>query len=179
VEVTNDSNEDQKDVLLTLSFEGVGHIISSQGYVHGVLGAIPFDPAYTALYHGANQQLAAILNTYVVHKIPVFNRRQKATFNLLVVRDDASTPIIQASCNHAGVKLEYVPPGLELDGVPLNLATGTGVIVTATTMFLLLRYLEQHHPHGAALIAWIIGFFSGRIGAATVKIWKGLARILG
>src|SRR5260370_3206516 len=139
VEVTNDSNQDQKDVLLTLSFQGVGHIMSSEGYLQGVLGNIPFDPAYTALFQRANQQLAAALHTYVVHKIPVFNRRQKATFTLLVVRDAASTPVVHASCNHPGVKLEYLPAGLELDGVPWNLAAGTGLIITGTTMFFLLR----------------------------------------
>src|SRR2546426_912359 len=40
VEFVNDSNEDQKDVLVTLSFPGGGHIINSTGYVQGTLGPI-------------------------------------------------------------------------------------------------------------------------------------------
>ena len=109
VEFTNDGNEDQKDVVVTLSFQGVGHIINSTGYIPGTLGLIPFDPDYVAIYAGADTAQINLLNTYVVHKIPVFNRRQKATFTLMAVRDDASSPVVLASCNHPGVKLEFLP----------------------------------------------------------------------
>ncbi len=178
VEITNDSNEDQKDVVLTISFQGVGHIINSAGYVEGCLGAIPFDPAYTALYVDATPAQVDILNTYVVHKIPVLNRWQKATFNLLV-RDDVASPVAQVSCNHPGFKLEYGPTGLQIDGVPLQLATGTGFLVTAATVSVLLLYLRHRHAYSTALIAWLVGVFSGRLGAATVKSLKALLRVLG
>lgn len=125
VEITNESNEDAKEVVLTIAFQGIGSIISSSGYVNGILGTIPFDPAYVALYTGATPAQVGVLSTYVVHKIPVFNRRQKATFNLLV-RDDAPSPVVQLSCNHPGFKLEYGSTGLEVEGVPLNFATGLG-----------------------------------------------------
>ncbi len=54
VEFVNDSNEDQKDVLVTLSFPGGGHIINSTGFIKGTLSPIPFDPGYVGLYTGAN-----------------------------------------------------------------------------------------------------------------------------
>ncbi len=178
VEFTNDSNEDQKDVVLTLSFQGVGHIINSTGYIQGTLGPVPFDPDYVARYTGANAALVNVLNTYVVHKIPVFNRRQKATFTLLVVRDDASSPVVLASCNHPGFKLEFLPSGLEIDGVPLNLAVGSGVLLTAAVLIFALRY-QRHHPYLDPLLGWLLGLFSGRLGAAAVKAWKAVERILG
>src|SRR6266850_3891848 len=107
VEFLNDSNEDQKNVLVTLAFPGGGHIISSNGFIQGTLSPIPFDPGYVAQYTGANAAQINVLSTYVVHKILVFNRRQKATFTLLV-RDDPNSQVI-ASCNHPGVKLEFLP----------------------------------------------------------------------
>ena len=106
VEFVNDSNEDQTDVLVTLSFPGGGHIINSTGFIQGTLSFIPFDPNYMALYTGANAALVNLLNTYVVHKIQVFNRRQKATFTLLV-RDDPTSHVM-ASCNHPGFKVEFI-----------------------------------------------------------------------
>jgi hypothetical protein len=178
VEFTNDSNEDQKDVFLTLSFQGVGHIINSSGYIQGCLDPIQFDPDYIALYTGANAALANVLNTYVVHKIPVFNRRQKATFTILVVRDDASPPVVLASCNHPGFKLEFLHSGLEIDGVPLNLATGSGLLVTAAVLIFTLLY-ERHHPYLDPLLGWLLGLLSSRLGAAAVKVWKAVGRILG
>jgi hypothetical protein len=178
VEFTNDSNEDQKDVLLTLSFQGVGHVINSSGYVQDCLDAIPFDPDYIALYAGANAALANVLNTYVVHKISVFNRRQKATFTLLVVRDDASPPVVLASCNHPGFKLEFLPPGLEIDGVPVNLAVGGGVLLTAAVLIFALRY-QRHRPSLDLLLGWLLGLYASRLGAAAVKVGKAVGRILG
>jgi hypothetical protein len=176
VEFVNDSNEDQKDVLVTLSFPGGGHIISSTGFIQGTLSAIPFDPAYVALYTGANATLVNVLNTYVIHKIPVFNRRQKATFTLLV-RDDPDSQIV-ASCNHPGTKLEFLPAGLEIDGVPLNLATGSGFLITAAILIYTLRY-ERHHPYLDPLLGWLLGLFSNRLGAAAVNLWKAVGRIVG
>ena len=179
VELVNDSSEDQEDVVVTLSFQGIGHIINSAGFIQGCLGSIPFDPAYAALYQGATPQQVQILNTYVVHKIPVFNRGQKATFNLSVVRDDASTPVVQVSCNHPGVKLDYLPSEVELDGVPYNLAVGMGFIVTGIFIFLMLRYSAHPHPYLYPVSAWLLGAFGGRVGAAVVRGWKTFVRLLG
>jgi len=176
VEFTNDSNEDQKDVLVTLAFPGGGHVINSSGFIQGTLTPIPFDPAYLALYAGANPAQVSFLNTYVVHKIPVFNRRQKATFNLLV-QDDPNSEVL-ASCNHPGIKLEFTPAGLEIDGVPLGIATGSGLLVTGAVLFFTLRY-ERHHPYLDPLFAWLLGLFSNRLGAAATKVWKAVGRIVG
>jgi hypothetical protein len=179
VEFTNDSNEDQKDVVLTLSFQGVGHVINSSGYIQGTLGLIPFDPDYVALYAGANAALVNALNTYVVHKISVFNRRQKATFSMLVARDDASSPEVLASCNHPGVKLEFLPVGPEVSGVPLNLAVRLGIVLTASVVLLLVRYQRFPHPYLTPLFAWFLGVYCAVVGAAVVKAWKAIGRILG
>jgi hypothetical protein len=178
IEFVNDSSEDETDVSLTLSFQGVGHIINSAGYIQGTLNPIPFEPSYVALYNGANAALINVLNTYVVHKIPVFNRGQKAWFTLLVVRDDASSPVIQASCNHPGFKLDYLSSGLEIDGVPLNLAVGSGVLLTAAILAVTLRF-QPHRPYLDPLLGWLLGLLSGRLGAAAVKVWKAFERLLG
>jgi|ERR1700687_1069758 len=179
VELTNDRNEDQKDVALTFSFQGgIGHIVTSTGTIQGCLGVIPLDPDYLNLFQGATPQQVQALSTYVVHKIPVFNRRQRATFTLMVVRDDASSPVVLASCNHPGVKLEFLPLGLEVDGVPLNLATSAGLLVTAAVLILVLRY-QRHRPYLDPLLGWLLGLFNNRLGAVTVKLWKGVGRILG
>jgi hypothetical protein len=178
VEFANDSNEDQTDVVLTLSFQGAGHIINSTGYIHGTLGPIPFDPDYVALYTGANAAVINVLNTYVVHKIAVFNRRQKATFTLLVVRDDYSSPVVIASCNHPGFKLEFLPSGTEIYGVSFNLAVGTGILLTAAILMVLSRY-QQHHQNWNVVLGWFLGLVSASLGAAAVKAWKAVGRILG
>jgi len=179
VELTNDSSEDQKDVAVTLSFQdGIGHIITSTGTILGCLGVIPLDPDYLNLFQGATPQQVQALSTYVIHKIPVFNRRQKARFTLLVVRDDASSPVILASCNHPGVKLEFLPSGLEIDGVPVNLAVGSGLLLTAAVLIFQLRY-QRHHPYLDPFLGWLLGFFSGRLGAAAVKVWKAVVRVVG
>jgi hypothetical protein len=178
VELTNDSSEDQTDIVFTLSFMGQGHIINSTGFVEGDLNLIPFDPNYVALYQGAPPALVEALSTHVIHKIPVLNRRKKATFNLLV-RDAAPSPTVQASCNHSGFRLEYVPAVPELYGVPLNLAVLTGLVVTAAIAFLLEHYLVQRHPHFTPWIAWMVGLFSGWIGAMTVSGVKTLLRFIG
>lgn len=180
VEFTNDSNEDQKDVVLTLSFQGVGHIINSSGYVQGTIALIPFDPDYVALYAGANANLINVLNTYVVHKIPVFNRRQKATFILMVVRDDASSPVLLASCNHPGVKLEFLPSGqLELDGIPFKLAAGTGVLLTGAVLIFTLRFQQHYHPYLDPLVGWLLGLLSAKLGAAALNTYRAVGRIVG
>jgi hypothetical protein len=176
VEFVNESNQDQTDVLVTLSFPGGGHIINSTGFIQGTLSPIPFDPGYAALYTGANTALVNILNTYVVHKIPVFNRRQKATFTLLV-RDDPSSQVL-ASCTHPGIKLEFLPAGLEIDGIPLNLATGSGFLLTAAILIVTLRY-QRHRPYLDPVLGWLLGLFSGRLGAAAVKVGKAIGRVVG
>jgi hypothetical protein len=180
VEFTNDSNEDQKDVALTLSFQGVGHIINSTGYIQGTLGLIAFDPDYVALYAGADPAQINLLNTYVVHKIPVFNRRQKATFTLMAVRDDASSPVVLASCNHPGVKLEFLPTGqLELDGIPFTLAAGSGVLLTGAILSLTIRFQQHPHQYLDPLVGWLLGLYSAKIGAAAVNAYKAVGRIVG
>lgn len=178
VEFVNDSNEDQTDVLVTLSFPGGGHIINSTGFIQGTLSPIPFDPDYIALYAGANAAVVNVLNTYVIHKIAVFNRRQRATFTVLV-RDDAASPVVTASCNHPGFKLEFLPSGgIVMDGVPINLAAGSGLLLTAAVLIYTLRY-EPHRPYVDPLLGWILGLFSNRLGAAAVNLWKAVERIVG
>jgi hypothetical protein len=180
VEFTNDSNEDQKDVPLTLSFQGVGHILNSTGFLEGTLGLIPFDPDYVALYVGANPDQINALNTYVVHKLPVFNRRQKAIFNLLVLRDDASVPVVLASCNHPGVRLDFLPTGqLEVDGMPYGLAVGSGVLLTVAALMLTLRFQRHPHPYMDPFLGWLLGLYSARIGAAGLNTYKAVVRIVG
>lgn len=177
IEFVNDSNEDQRDVLVTIAFPGGGHVINSTGFTQGTLSAIPFDMDYVALYTGADEALVNILNTYVVHKIPVFNRRQKATFELWV-QDDPNS-VVNVSCNHPGTKLEFLPGGgIEIDGVPVNQAIVVGWLVTAAALFLTLRF-QQHRPYLDPLLGWVLGLFSSRFGAAAVKVWRAIGRIVG
>jgi hypothetical protein len=180
IELTNDSSEDQKDVVVTLSFQdGIGHIIGSVGVIQGCVGGIPFDADYLKLFQGATPQQVQALTTYVEHKIPVFNRRQKAMFTLLVVRDDASAPVIQVSCNHPGVKLEYLPAGAEVNGVPFNLALGVGFLITPAVIFLLVRYQLHSHPYLSSLVGWFLGLYITKVGAGAVRVWKNIVRVLG
>jgi hypothetical protein len=179
VEITNDSSEDQKDVILTLLLPGVGRrIISSTGYIEGIEGIIPFDQGYLNLFQGATPQQLNALTTYVVHKSPVFNRRQKAKFTLLVVLDDVGQPVALASCNHPSVKLEFIPAGPEVDGVPFNLALGMGMVITAAAV-LLLRYERHAHPYLNPILGWALGLYCVKVGALVVRGWKGLVRVLG
>lgn len=179
VVVSNDSNEDAKEVILTITFQGIGHIISSTGYIEGTLTPIPFDPAYAALYTGASAAQIAILETYVIHKIPVFNRRQKARFDLLV-RDDAPQPNVQLSCNHPGFRLEFEPTaGIQVDGMPYAPALGLGFLLTGPTLALICFYAGYRHPIMVPFVGWLMGVFCPRIGAVGLKSWKALGRLLG
>lgn len=112
VELVNDSSEDQEEVLITLAFPGGGHIINSAGFIQGTLSPIPFDPAYIALYTGANPAQVNVLNT------------------------------------------------------------------PAAVLIFTLRY-QQHRPYLDPLLGWLLGLFSGRLGAAAVKVWKAVERIVG
>lgn len=181
IEITNESNEDHKDVLLTLRLRGAGTIVSSSGQIEGVFGVIPLDADYLALFNGATQAQRALLTTYVVHKVGVFNRRQKAIFNLLVVRNDANNPGVEVSCNHPGVKLAFAPTaGIFVDGVPLDLATGLGFLITVGIIALLAyRQSGYRHPYLLPFFAWFVGLVSNRIGAAAFNGWKALGRLLG
>jgi hypothetical protein len=180
VQFNNDSSEDQKDAKVTLSFQdGRGQIIGSQGTIQGSLGVIPFDQDYVNLFQGATPQQVQALRTYVVHKIPVFNRRQKAIFTLLVVRDDASAPVIIASCDHPGFKLEYLPPGPEVDGVPFKVAVTMGTLATLTIIFLVVHFQRRQHPYVTPLLSWLLGWYVARVGAGVVRVWKSVIRVLG
>ncbi len=180
VEFNNDSSEDQKDVKVTLTFrDGLGQIIASEGVVQGSHAVIPLDQDYLNLFQGATPDQVQALSKYVVHKIPVFNRRQKATFNLLVVRNDASTPLIEASCVHPGFKTEFLPGGVEIDGVPFNLAVTVGTVATFAVVLLVVRYQRHPHPYLNAIFGWLLGIYVARCGAGVVRAWKNIIRLLG
>jgi hypothetical protein len=182
--ITNDSNEDQTDVVITLAFESSGHIVHSEGQIEGDSLVIPLDPDYYNLLSNATTpaQLNQ-LNRYVVHKIPVFNRHQKAVFQMIVVRDDASSPVVIATCNHRGVKLDYVPDGASIDGVPLLTATKFGIVISVVLTFLLIWLNVHRMPHPSfyivTLVAMSLGLFATRIGAAGVNLWRVIFRLVG
>jgi hypothetical protein len=179
VEFTNDSSEDQKDVTITIAFQGTGHIISSTGTIQGDPSPIPFKNDYVALYTNATPEQIQVLNSYVVHEIPVLNRGKKAIFSMLVARDDTTQPVVIVSCNHPGTKLEFLPAGPELFGVPLNLAIWLGMATTLACVLLLVRFQRHNHPYLTPAIAWFLGAYCARIGADLVRFWKLCVRVLG
>jgi hypothetical protein len=117
VEFRNESNHDVTEVLVTLSFQGVGHVINTIGSIDNT--PVYLDPAYLAqLINAPNPAQTQILNSAIVYRLPVLNRRKSAYFHMLVHRDNLSAPVVVASCNYAGFRLEEMKqPGVVLFGI--------------------------------------------------------------
>lgn len=179
VEFTNDSSRDLKEVEVMLSFGSTGHVISSTGVVEGTLAIVPFDTDYLGLYANATQQQINTLNTYVVHRIPVLNRRQKSTFTMLVARDDTSSPQVTVSSNHLGMRTEFLPATPELFGVPVTLALLVGLPASLACALLVVRFQHHSHRYLTVAFAWLLGTVCMSIGAELVRLGKQFLRILG
>jgi hypothetical protein len=174
VELVNESNQDVKDILLTLSFQGVGHVIDTRAGIDNT--SLVLDPAYLVRLANANAAQAELLNSAIEYRIPVLNRRKRAVFHMLVRRDDLSPPFVLASCNHPGFRLDpmKVPP-IVIWGVGRDLAVIVGLMITIPVMaFLLWRF---HHPYTDPVIAFIFGLAVAAVGAVAVKSFRLLARI--
>jgi hypothetical protein len=179
VEVENDSSEDFQNISVTLAFKEGSRILNSSALIQGDLHAIPLDDAFLKQFDGVAPEQLAGLVTYVVFAIPVFNRHQKANFNLLVTRDDANAPFVTVSCNHVGIRLEPKVIGLELDGVPFKLAAWVGIVATFVVVLLIIRFQRHPHPFGTPIYAWLLGVYCAKLGAGLVKAWRSFQRALG
>ena len=177
VEFENASNLDASDVVVTLSFQGIGHVISTNGSVDNTV--LNLDANYLSAYNAAvgTPQLQQV-NTAVVYRIPVLNRRRKAFFHMLVHRDDLSAPLIVASCNHLGYRLERRKmPAAVLLGVSQNTAIYGGLAASIPVIVLLL--MESHHAIGNAVVTYILGLSVALIGALAIRLLRLLDRLFG
>jgi len=77
------------------------------------------------------------------------------------------------------MKLEFLPAGPGLFGVPLNLAIWLGMAATLAGVLLLVRFQRHIDPNLTPLFAWFLGVYCARIGADLVRLLKLCVRIIG
>jgi hypothetical protein len=177
VEFRNGSNQDVTNVLVTLSFQGVGHVIDTTGAIDNT--PLYLDPAYMGqLVNAPNAAQIQILNSAIEYRIPVLNRRKSAFFHMLVHRDNLTAPIVIPSCNYAGFRLEQMKqPAVVLFGISQRAAAYVGLLVSTPIVAALLW--KFHHPYIDGVFAYILGLAVAATGALVIKAGRVLDRIFG
>jgi hypothetical protein len=179
VEFENASTKDVTDLLITLSFLNGGNVLNAAGTVDST--QVSLDPAYLAQLQANQNNITQLqqLTKAVVFRVPVLNRWKKATFNLLVHRDDLSNPYVLPSCAYPGFTVEQkILFSQLLYGVSRNAAALIGILFTAPTVVLLvLRY--PHHPVINAAIAYVLGLGVAGVGVLVVRLSRFFGKTFG
>lgn len=118
-----------------------------------------------------------IYNKSREYQVPVFNRRQKIILTYLTTIPQTSPgPAIWLETIHEGVLAKYKPPGPEIFGVSIKIATNLGVLLATATVMLSILYLSDLWL--SSLICMLVGLFAKPLGATLYQIYKLIKSII-
>ena len=176
IEVENESNADLQEVVVNMACLEQSRILVSTASLGGSLQTIPFTDSFWAALSNPQPPDIQYLTTHRDYRIPVFNRGAKATFVLLLNRDDAAQPMVDVSCDHLGVQFRRRPPTVIFLGVPQEHARWTGIVLTLIGSIFLCVSLTSAWAIG--LSSWALGILCLLFGALLVKLWRWIGKQL-
>ncbi len=186
IDLQNQSNIDLKDVDLNLVFQDGTIIYMAHGAVQGSANMLPFaDPFNSDLNRFLELQpqdpnrpaLGAALSRRRDFRVPVLNRGASLRIAMLVQAQPGQRPLVNVGCDHAGVRLLFQGPQDLVFGVQRGLAALTGLTAAFAVVVVLVSL-----PVGVAATAFIalaLGSLTAAIGAALVRSFRWLLRMLG
>ena len=109
--------------------------------------------------------------------MPIFNRGTRLRFNFLVSVQPDRLPLLNAACDHLGVRMYQRPAKQMLLGVVRDHAAWAGLLVGLALAIVIGVWIDTVWL--AALLAFLLGSFSLLLGVPLVKYWQWLTRAIG
>ena len=175
LEIRNHSLSDLADITINLACLDGTLILRSYGTVEGSLLAIPFTDAFSNALANPSQDNSAYVSSRRDYRIPVLNRDGKATFLLLLSRNDSLQPTVSIGCDYPVVKLQKHDPSGGFFGVPQWRAVVSGLLVSLAGILSIVWLVSSAKVAG--LTGWILGVFSTALGILWIKFWRWLGRV--
>ena len=181
VELTNDTSRDFSEVVFKV-YSGDTILLTERTEVIGTPRIVEWSPAFKQLMFvqpggTPTQQQYDIYNKSREYKLPVFNRGQKIAMTYLTaIPLSASGPGVWIDVAHKGIKVEYIPPGPRIHGVPQKAAIGFGLAIGAVTFVIFGVYSPD--PWLTAFVCMFVGLFAQSIGAVVYRALKLLRAIV-
>ena len=183
VEFENESGRDFTSVAVQFWYEDetlfLGH-----GEVVGTAQLLPWTPEYATLLQRLQVPLAqqspddikaAMSRREFV--MPIFNRGTQLRFNFLVSVQPDRLPLLNAACDHLGVRMYQRPAKQMLLGVVRDHAAWAGLLVGLALAIVIGVWIDTVWL--AALLAFLLGSFSLLLGVPLVKYWQWLTKAIG
>lgn len=184
VEVANDSTRDLVDFEVQIGFRDGTEFLAGIGTVQGSLRSLPWAPdfasalsKYLALPPEDKQEQNRIeLAWNRIFQVPLLNRGDRATFAFLVDAPHNVYPTLHVSSQHQGVRLRARAARPHVLGVRQDTAGWVGLVVVASGMALLASSLEANL--GLVVLGVLLGSVGQAFGAAAVRLWRLIIRVM-
>lgn len=197
-EIENTSNMDLENVAVDISVDENSQILGQSGYYNGTRTSILLDQPHFDYFNNVLQrndedlkekeknpshitppQLTNEISWIMTNKkfhLPVFNRKNGATFNLLVENFEGKIPIGFINIVHKSVSLEKKEPiDLERNKTFIYMLI-FGIIIYGLSYFFLFR--EFHESTVPLIISLILGLIYSLLGLGVYRILQFLRRQL-
>ena len=181
VELTNNTSRDFSEVVLKV-YTGETILLTERTEIIGTPRIVEWSPAFKQQMYvqpggTPTQQQFDVYNRSREYKLPVFNRGQKIAMTYLTaIPPSASGPSVWVDIDHKGIKVEYIPPGPRIHGVPQKVAIGFGLAISAVTFIIFGMYSPDPLLTASACI--FVGLFAQSIGALVYRVLKLLKAIV-
>lgn len=181
VELTNNTSRDFSEVIFKV-YTGDIILLTERTEIIGTPRIVEWSPAFKQQMYvqpggTPTQQQFDVYNRSREYKLPVFNRGQKIAMTYLTaIPPSASGPSVWVDIDHKGIKVEYIPPGPRIHGVPQKVAIGFGLAISAVTFIIFGAYSPDSWLTAFACI--FVGLFAQSIGALVYRVLKLLKAIV-
>ena len=186
IDLQNQSNTDLANIDLNIVFQDGTTIYMAHGAVQGSANTLPFaDPFASELDRFIKlpasdpnrPSIGAALTRRRDFRVPILNRGASLRIAMLVQALPGRQPFVNLACDARGVRLQFHGPQNLVFGVERNLAALTGLALGAAIVAGIAA-----SPLGgaaAAFAAFAVGCVTAALGAAVVRGFRWVGRILG
>jgi len=181
VELTNNTSRDFSEVVFKV-YTGDTILLTERTEIIGTPRIVEWSPAFKQQMYvqpggTPTQQQFDVYNKSREYKLPVFNRGQKLAMTYLTaIPSSASGPSVWVDIDHKGIKVEYIPPGPRIHGVPQKVAVGFGLAISGVIFIIFGVYSPD--PWLTAFACIFVGLFAQSIGALVYRVLKLLKAIV-
>jgi len=197
-QIENTSNQDLENVNVDLSVDVDSQILGQSGFYNETNTIILLEGDHynyfndvlqrnqqdlkekeRNLEHVTPPQLTAEIQWVLKNKkfhLPVFNRKNEATFNLLVENFDGDIPLGFINIVHKSIRLEKREDSDSETGKTITYMLIFGLIIYALSYFLLFR--EYPNSTIPLTISLLLGLLYSVLGLAVYKLMKFIGRLI-
>jgi hypothetical protein len=172
----NESCRDLSNIEVNIACDPDSAILISTGKNRSSINELSFTDHYNWLLTENKPESMQYIFHRRDYKLPVINRNDKIDFALLTTNFKGQRPYVTVSCDHSGVKMQFVQGVPQLFGEPQQASALLGVMITFLLCIPIVYLINNKCV--AVILAALIGLFATLLGILLRKAWKLILKLL-